>query len=51
VAYHEAGLEVWAWTVNDPEDVLRLAEMGVDAIASDRPDILVRTLRPDGEDS
>ena len=45
----EAGLEVWAWTVNELGDMLHLAEMGVDAIASDRPDILVRTLRPDAE--
>lgn len=44
---HAAGLEVWAWTVNELGDMLHLAEMGVDAIASDRPDILVRTLRPD----
>ena len=44
---HAAGLEVWAWTVNELGDMLHLAEMGVDAITSDRPDILVGTLRPD----
>ena len=46
---HAAGLDVWAWTVNELGDMLHLVEMGVDAIASDRPDILVRTLRPDGK--
>ena len=36
-ASHRAGAPVLAWTVNDPERVARLAEIGVDAIVSDDP--------------
>ena len=39
VAYaRERGLNVGAWTVNDPADMQRL--MGLDAICTDRPDLL-----------
>jgi len=44
-ALHEAqtlGLKVIAWTVNDPADMQRLIEWGMDGIISDRPDILRR---------
>jgi glycerophosphoryl diester phosphodiesterase len=37
------GLKVVAWTVNDPADMRRLIEWGVDGIISDRPDLLRRT--------
>jgi len=35
---------VVTWTVNDPRQMLRAAEMGVDAIISDDTQLLVRTL-------
>lgn len=38
---HEAGLKLCIWTVNKPEDVRRLAELGVDGITTDDP-IMVR---------
>ena len=38
----KARVEVWAWTVNEADDMRRLAANGVDGIASDRPDVLVR---------
>jgi glycerophosphoryl diester phosphodiesterase len=39
VAYaHERGLKVGAWTVNQPEEMAKL--MGLDAICTDRPDLL-----------
>jgi glycerophosphoryl diester phosphodiesterase len=37
-------LKVGAWTVNDPHDMQRLAVRGLDAICTDRPDILARQL-------
>lgn len=41
---HDAGLEVVVWTVNDPDDVRRLADYGVDGIISDRPDAALAAL-------
>jgi glycerophosphoryl diester phosphodiesterase len=44
VAYaRERGLKVGAWTVNDPADMRRL--MGLDAICTDRPDLLATITR------
>lgn len=37
---HERGLKVIAWTINTPEEAHEYARMGVDGIASDKPDIL-----------
>jgi glycerophosphoryl diester phosphodiesterase len=34
------GLRVGAWTVNDPSEMRWLATLGIDAICTDRPDIL-----------
>lgn len=37
---HRAGQQVNVWTVNEPEDVRRLAELGVDAIITNKPDLV-----------
>lgn len=41
---HRAGVEVHVWTVNDPDDMLRLVEAGADGIVSDRADLAVKVL-------
>jgi glycerophosphoryl diester phosphodiesterase len=38
---HRAGLHVQVWTVNSEVDARRLLDWGVDALISDRPDIMV----------
>jgi glycerophosphoryl diester phosphodiesterase len=40
VRAHRAGLQVVAWTVNDPELAVELARLGVDVLISDRPAML-----------
>ena len=39
---HEKGLKMIVWTINKPEEVEEYAAKGVDGIASDKPDILMR---------
>lgn len=41
---HRRGLQVNTWTVNEPQDMVRLIELGVDAIITDRPDLLAGIL-------
>ena len=36
----ELGLKVSCWTVDEPDEMRRLAALGVDAILTDRPDRL-----------
>lgn len=38
-ASHRLGAPILAWTVNDPDGVRRLADLGVDAIVSDDPEM------------
>ena len=37
---HRLGLTVVVWTVNKPDDIARMIDIGVDGIISDHPDIL-----------
>ena len=41
---HRASLPVYVWTVNEADDIRRLAGWGVDGIISDRPDTAVSVL-------
>ncbi|HEX5360324.1 MAG TPA: glycerophosphodiester phosphodiesterase [Fluviicoccus sp.] len=42
---HAAGLTVSTWTVNEPDDMRVLRDMGVDSIITDFPQLALRTLR------
>ena len=40
--FHAAGKQVFAWTVNRERRMRILADMGVDGLISDSPELLVR---------
>lgn len=41
---HRHGIQLSVWTVNDPDDMRRLLDWGVDGIITDRPDTLSAVL-------
>ena len=41
---HSAGLDVFAWTVNDPDRMGQLVVMGVDGIITDHPDMALTVI-------
>jgi glycerophosphoryl diester phosphodiesterase len=43
-AAHDRGAAVVAWTVDDPDDLARVVEAGVDAVVTDDPRIFASTL-------
>ncbi len=43
-AAHQRNLRVDAWTIDDPDEMERLIDMGVDGIITDRPDLLMEVL-------
>ena len=42
---HQTGKRVMTWTVNDKASMLRFSSLGVDGIISDKPKLLVSTLK------
>lgn len=48
-AAHTAGIQVHVWTVNEPGEMTRLLDMGVDGLVTDRPDLLKDLLIERGE--
>ena len=47
-AAHTAGVAVHVWTINDVEEMVRLLDLGVDGLVSDRPTVLAALLKERG---
>jgi len=47
-AAHNQGVAVHVWTVDEPEEMERLVDLGVDGIMTDRPTVLDEVLRTKG---
>jgi glycerophosphoryl diester phosphodiesterase len=41
---HEAGKQVFVWTVNDPVSMSRMMSMGVDGVITDEPEMARKVL-------
>ncbi|MGD2052411.1 MAG: glycerophosphodiester phosphodiesterase family protein, partial [Acidimicrobiia bacterium] len=49
-AIQAAGAQVHVWTVNEPEEMHRILDLGADGIVTDRPDLLNDVMRARGHD-
>ena len=45
-AIHQLNMRVEVWTINDPQTMQNLMDMGVDGIITDRPDVLEGLVNP-----
>ena len=48
---HSRGMSAWVWTVNDPDHMRHLIEIGIDAITTNCPDVLGEVLNGLGKDT
>jgi glycerophosphoryl diester phosphodiesterase len=47
--FHDLGLQVHVWTINDENDMRRLLDLGVDAVMTDKTTVLKRVMVERGE--
>jgi glycerophosphoryl diester phosphodiesterase len=45
---HDAGLPVHVWTIDDPDEMHELFDLGVDGVMPDRPHVLSKVLQDRG---
>ena len=43
-AAHNADIQVHVWTIDEPDEMVRLLDLGVDGIMTDRPETLKKIL-------
>lgn len=46
---HRHGVQVHVWTIDEPEEMFRLLELGVDGLITDRPAVLKQVMQQRGE--
>ena len=47
-AAHQLGLEIHVWTINDPQEISSLLDLGVDGVMSDFPGRLLEVVKKRG---